>query len=316
MESSEKESKLELASQTPWCAIKESEIVATKVGFMLSAVQSFLVAVTVLFSLHALAKASPKIASVPCPENIEKLKDQPALTSRLKKNVTEVGALQCRNDGVIQLAGAEASLFTVTAKELKSSLRVVVPAEGDVFVIQSETKTMEATTSDVFKKALPLAREMTVWKNILKHDYELVDGDLCLTTRGPETTLKGLVQICAKTAKSLKTKEPIALASGMLSLEKAQQIAVKEFARLEKEEEVPSVKEIFGDKDSVMRLALAPEGKNSYYFFWVSQFSDSGIILMAVFMDGNVKSEIVKGVFEYDPKVVSNQIQKWLKEAK
>jgi hypothetical protein len=149
---------------------------------------------------------------------------------------------------------------------------------------------------------------------IVKTDFEIRGQDLCAKSVGFEPVVRGTAETCAKSVKKTAVLVPVGLGSGIMDPGKAQQVALKEFARIEKEEEPPAVKEIFGDKDNVWKLFLGPDVKSSYYVYWMSQFSASGVIVMATYMDGTAKSEVVSNVFEYDGKLVSSKIAKWAKE--
>lgn len=261
-------------------------------------------------------------ASEPCPEGIDKLKNLDFLTAQFKWKApaTKEGEsaplpdFQCKKTQHLSVAGAQTPVYALSLKGQKKTLNVLVPEQGDAVILRSEPKLLEEANAKVFSTALPLARSLTIWKKILLTNYEIQGNDFCAKTTGPAGVLKGAVVTCAKTSGKSETTEKITLDNGILSPAKAQQLALKEFARIEKEEETPDVKEIFEDKDTVWKLYLGNTPAASYYVFWMSQFSASGVIVMAAYMDGSVKSDVLTNAFEYDAKLVNARLQKWAKE--
>lgn len=260
-----------------------------------------------------------------CPEAVEKLKTPEFLTRHFKwkapavKEGEEAPALpelDCRSGGPLSVNGAAAPVYQVGLKGQKKRLAVVAPEGADATVLTAEPKALETANHKSFAQALPLARDLTVWRKVTVTDFEIADGNLCAKTAGVKDVLNGMAVTCAKSPGTTAVKTPVSLGAAILEPAKAQQAALKEFARVEKEEEVPDVKEIFGDKDTVWKLHLGPDAKSSYYVFWMGQFSASGIIVMMARMDGSVQSEVVAGAFEYDPKLVAAKIAKWQKAAK
>lgn len=256
-----------------------------------------------------------------CPENINSLKTADFLTQEFKwkapptkegEDAPALPELTCKESGQISVAGQMTPVFQVGLQGQKKKVAILATTPTPVF-LRAEPKAMMDANQKAFVAALPIAKDITRWAQILKTEFEVIDNDVCGRTQGPEGVIKGEALTCAKSTKTTKTPVKIELGSAIKNANTAQKAALKEFARVEKEEEIPDAKEIFGDKDNVWRLVLGKDPQSTYYVYWMSQFSASGVIVAAYFMDGTIKSEVVTNSFEYDQKVVNRLIQKWTK---
>ncbi|MBX3018803.1 MAG: hypothetical protein KF767_13005 [Bdellovibrionaceae bacterium] len=263
--------------------------------------------------------AAGSVHAEPCNEAIQKLKTPEFLGKHFKwkepakPDTDPEPELDCKASGPLSVNGAAAPVFQVGLKGQKKRIAVLTPEGADAVVLIGEPKALETANHKVFGKALPLANELTTWRKVTVTDFEVADGNLCAKTSGVKDIVNGLVVTCAKSPTKNDVRTPISLGAAIMPPAKAQQVALKEFARVEKEEEPPDVKEIFGDKDTVWKLSLGADAKSSYYVFWMGQFSASGIIVMMTSMDGTAQSEVVTGAFEYDPKIVAAKVAKWQK---
>lgn len=272
----------------------------------------------IMLSLAALAGMTPNsVWAEDCPPALNQIHTADFLGRELKIKIQEgeeLPAFTCKKSGEISMGEKKGQIFQLgTAGGKKKTAVLIPPDEGMPISLRSEPRTLEEANTKAFSMALPNARDLTPWKKILRTRFEIQGEDVCAITEGPSGVTTGQAVTCAQTPKKTQEKSKIGLGSLILENGKAQDLALKEFARVEKEEDAPSAKEIFGDKDTAWKLALGATVKTSCYVGWMSQFSGSGIIVMAIFMDGSAKSDVIKDVFEYDNKVVSTHLQKWLK---
>lgn len=272
-----------------------------------------------------LMMTTPALRAETCPEAIEKLKAEDFLKKEFKWKAPSVKEgeeapplpeLDCKSSGPLSMAGKAAPVHQVGLKGQKKRIAIVVPEGGEPLILRGEPRALESTNHKAFAAALPLAKDLTTWRKATVTDFEIKNGDLCARTSGAEGVIKGTAVTCLRSAKKTDVTTPISLGAGILTPTQAQQVALKEFARIEKEEEVPDAKEIFGDKDTVWKLSLGADAKSSYYVFWMSQFSASGVIVMMARMDGTTEADVVANAFEYDPKLVAAKVAKWQKAGK
>lgn len=219
---------------------------------------------------------------------------------------------ECKTAGPTQWDGAEAELINLSDKKAKKKKPELYLVMGDkTRALKLDPKVAAETAAKAFAKAYPMAVDSSALRQLLKSEFKSVGTDVCLNFLGPAAVLMGEAQICNESPQKITFTTAAALVPAAVSLPRAKTLTLKEFARLEKEEEVPAAKEIFGDPDTVSRLLVGADLHSSLYYFWINLFSKNGVALIAVSLDGQVKSEVIDGNLEYSAATAEARIRKW-----